>query len=99
MENKEFANLCDKAKGNQEMWNAGYDKALEDVKREMSRMYWSNKRENKQIGEERMKCPKCKKEMIEVEQWENDILICKNIKCLFYGIERFDINKLENSKR
>ena len=35
MENKEFANLCDKAKGNQEMWNAGYDKALEDVKREI----------------------------------------------------------------
>ena len=44
-----------------------------------------------------MKCPKCKKEL---KEWTSgnmvvrqDILICGNEKCGFYGIERLDLRK------
>lgn len=35
-----------------------------------------------------MKCPKCKKEMVDISHYGHDGFICKNELCWFFGIER-----------
>ena len=44
-----------------------------------------------------MKCPKCKKDLIECKIGGNVnyycYLICVNKKCCFYGIRRLDLDK------
>lgn len=50
-----------------------------------------------------MKCPKCKKEMEEYGEgnvfYTKDILVCKNEKCEYYGIDRRDMRELTKSTK